>query len=70
MTRGQLTWLVLLALPFTVPWWFSGTAGTSLLGMPSWALYGLISTLAYACLVAWIMAKKWHVLASEEDEDE
>ena len=68
MTRRQISWLVLLLLPFTVPWWFAGTTGSTLLGMPGWAFYGLVTTIAYACLVAWIMAKKWHVLAGDEGE--
>lgn len=70
MTRGRITWLVLLALPLTVPWWFSGAGPAKLLGMPAWALYSLAATLVYACLVAWLLAKKWDVLARGEDGDE
>ena len=67
LKRRTIILILLLFLPLTVPWWFINGKAGSFLGLPVWALYGLLATIIYAILVAWMMATQWKTLGGEGD---
>lgn len=68
MTKRRLYASSLLLLLATAPWWFGTRADAVLLGLPSWAVYSLGVTVAYAaCLGVWL-GRYWELSAGEEED--
>jgi hypothetical protein len=54
LRRTALTVLLLLG---AVPWW-PGLDRT-VAGLPAWAVYAFAASVAYACVLAWLLEKRW-----------
>ena len=57
-----LSWVVLI---FTVPWFFFENT-PRLFGLPSWALYAIVSAAVYSIILFVVIEKTWQ----EEEKDE
>ena len=57
-----LSWVVLM---FTVPWFFFEKT-PRLFGLPSWALYAIVSAAVYSIILFVVIEKTWQ----EEENDE
>lgn len=66
MTPLRLFVITLFFLILTVPWWFHEPGQSTLLGLPSWALYSLGMTVFYMFLIAFCLKRFWLEDAEEE----
>ena len=57
-----LSWVVLI---FTVPWVFFENE-SRIIGLPSWALYAIITAAVYSIILFVVIEKTWQ----EEEKDE
>ena len=57
-----LSWVVLI---FTVPWFFFENT-PRLFGLPSWALYAIISAAVYSIILFVVIEKTWQGEESDE----
>jgi hypothetical protein len=57
-----LSWVVLI---FTVPWFFFENT-PRLIGLPSWALYAIVSAAVYSIILFVVIEKTWQ----KEETDE
>lgn len=74
-SKGALYTYTLLALFFTVPWFFMPSGEKEvpliLLGFPTWALYAVVASALYACFMAYCLGRHWDLSAgSDEDQEE
>ncbi len=44
---------------FSIPWWFGSGRPAIVLGLPSWVVVSLFSTLAVSCLTAFAALRLW-----------
>jgi len=57
-----LSWVVLI---FTVPWFFFENT-PRLFGLPSWALYAIVSAALYSIILFVVIEKTWRGEESDE----
>jgi len=57
-----LSWVVLI---FTVPWFFFENTPI-LIGLPSWALYAIVSAAVYSIILFVVIEKTWQEEKSDE----
>jgi len=57
-----LSWVVLI---FTVPWFFFENT-PRLFGLPSWALYAIVSAALYSIILFVVIEKTWQGEESDE----
>ena len=57
-----LSWVVLI---FTVPWFFFENT-PRLFGLPSWALYAIVSAAVYSIILFVVIEKTWQGEESDE----
>jgi len=57
-----LSWAVLI---FTVPWFFFENR-PRLIGLPSWALYAIVSAAVYSIILFVVIEKTWRGEESDE----
>lgn len=72
-SKGALYTYSLLALVFTVPWFFlpSERLPPIILGFPTWALYAVVASALYACFISYCLGRYWDLSAgSDEDPEE
>ena len=71
-SKGALYTYSLLALVFTVPWFFlpDERLPALILGFPTWALYAVVASALYACSIAYCLGRHWELSAGgDEDGD-
>ncbi len=70
-SKGALFIYSLVALLFTVPWFF--LPGEQLppvvLGFPTWALYAVVASFFYAVFIAFCLGRYWDLAAGGDDWD-
>lgn len=69
-SKGTLFLISLVALVFTVPWFFTNPESSeghvaTILGFPVWAFYAVVSSFLYACLISWCLGRYWDLAASD-----
>ena len=69
-SKGALYAYSLLALVFTVPWFFlpGERLPAVVLGFPTWALYSVVASVFYAAFIAYCLGRHWDLSAGGEDE--
>ena len=69
-SKGALYTYSLLALVFTVPWFFlpGERLPAVVLGFPTWALYSVVASALYAVFIAYCLGRHWDLSAGGDDE--
>ena len=58
MNNNKIIILVLISLVLTVPWWFFEKP-TQFLGLPSWALFSMITATLLSLVLSILIQKYW-----------
>ena len=73
MIRDKVSLYVytLLALVFTVPWFFlpGDRLPPVVLGFPTWALYAVVASIFYAAFMSYCIGKYWDLSAGSDDDE-
>lgn len=68
MTRFRLWLVIAVLLIFTVPWWFTESSDSQMMGMPVWAAYSLGMSVLFAVAMVLLLKYFWRVSAGEDDD--
>ena len=53
----------------TVPWFFTGEEQHIIAGLPAWAFYSILATVAYAVIIACMLKRFWRLIAGSDGEE-
>jgi len=72
--RSKVKRLFYLLLPLafiiiSVPWFFSKTSESMILGLPNWVAFSLLGAACFALLMALLIGFGWELSAGKHDDD-
>ncbi len=68
MTRLLPCLVIATLLILTVPWWFTESSDSQIMGMPVWAAYSLGMSVIFALVVALLLKCFWRLSAGEDSD--